>query len=153
MKEFNFYQDQKISLWNRLHFKVKAENYDKALEIVKAIQNEDILCIEDNNIIKFSHSERLDDTEEQLSLKDNNGNPTLELFNNEGELIADNSNDTIQSAEVTALSIEDLEELGFDTTNITTQDLKNIAYKMDLSESFWTELEYRAETYGLKKKE
>ncbi len=152
MNEFNFYQDQKISLWKRLFFKVKAENYDKALEIVKAMKNEDVFCFEDGNIIQFSHAERLDDTEEQLSLKDNNGNPTLELFNEEGNHIADNSNDTIQSVEVTALSVEDLEHLGFDTTNITTQDLKNIAYKMDLSESFWTELEYRTEIYGLKKK-
>ncbi len=151
MKEFDFYQDQKVSLWNRFFFKVKAENYDKAVEIVKGMRNEDIFCVEDNDTIQFSHSKRLDDTEEQLSLKDNNGNPTLELFNEQGNHIADNSNDTIQSVEVTALSVEDLERLGFDTENLTTQDLTNIADKMDLSETFWIELEHRAEKYGLKR--
>lgn len=153
MNTYKFYQDQKISLWKRLFFKVKAENYEKALDIVKDIENEDILCIEDNDIIQFSHAEELDDTEEQLSPKDNNGNSTLELFNEQGNHIADNSNATIESVEVTALSIEDLKQLGFDTSNITTQDLKNIAYKMDLSETFWIELEHRAEKYGLKKNE
>lgn len=150
MKEFDFYQDQKVSLWNRFFFKVKAENYDKAVEIVKSIKNENVLCVEGDDI-KFDYSETLLDTQEQLSLKDNNGNPTLEFFNEQGDHIADNSNDTIQSVEVTALSVEDLEILGFDTENITTQDLKNIAYKMDLSETFWIELEQKAEKYGLKK--
>lgn len=152
MKEFNFYQDQKVSLWNRFFFKVKAENYNKAVEIVKGIQNEDIFCVENDNTIQFSHSKRLDDTEEQLSLKDNNGNPTLELFNEQGEYIADNTNaDPNGSYEVVSISLEDLEELGFDTSEVTHTAMEQLVRKMDISDVYWSNLEYTAEKIGLKK--
>ncbi len=123
MKLYEFYQDQKISLWKRFFFQVKAENYDKAVEKVKSVKNEDILCVEDDD-----------------------------LYNAQGDHIVDNSNDdTVESVEVTSLSVEDLQQLGFDTSKVTTEDLKNIAYKMDLSETFWIVLEHQAERYGLKK--
>lgn len=59
----------------------------------------------------------------------------------------------LKSVSVITLSVEDLQERGYDTKNLTQNDLENIAYKMDLSEEFWNELETRAENYGLTRKQ
>ena len=44
MEKFNFYQDRKVTCWERTHFDVKAESYEEAVAIVKSWQGADVLC-------------------------------------------------------------------------------------------------------------
>lgn len=48
MEAFRFYQDRKVTCWERTHFEVTAENYKEAVALVKSWQGEDVLCFEDN---------------------------------------------------------------------------------------------------------
>lgn len=57
----------------------------------------------------------------------------------------------IKSYEVVSVSLEDLQELGFNTSKVTNSDLQYIARKMDLSEMYWDKLECIAKAIGLKK--
>lgn len=150
MKKFKFYQDQKVTQWERLFFEVKAKNYPQAVQKIKQFRNEDIINFEDDTL-KISHLERVDDTKELMTLSQNDCCSTLELFNEQGEFIADNTNAKPNgSYEVVSVSIEDLQELGFDTSKVTILDLQHIARKMDLSEIYWDRLEYIAKQMGMK---
>lgn len=42
MKEFEFYQDIKVTVWERQHFSVEAESYEQALKIAKEYQRKDV---------------------------------------------------------------------------------------------------------------
>ena len=46
MQNFRFYQDRKVTCWERTRFEVKAENYEEAVSIVKSWQGEDVLFFE-----------------------------------------------------------------------------------------------------------
>ena len=45
MEAFRFYQDRKVTCWERTHFEVTAENYEEAVALVKSWQGEDVLCL------------------------------------------------------------------------------------------------------------
>jgi phosphoribulokinase len=80
MQEFNFYLDQKETLWYRTKFSVEASSIEEAKEI--AIQK----CKEGLT----EYRDYVDDTQEALSVQDNGGKPTEELF-----MIADPTNDIV----------------------------------------------------------
>lgn len=48
METFSFYQDRKVTCWERTRFDIIAESYEEAVALVKSWQGEDILCFEDN---------------------------------------------------------------------------------------------------------
>ena len=48
METFRFYQDRKVTCWERTRFDIIAESYEEAVALVKSWQGEDILCFEDN---------------------------------------------------------------------------------------------------------
>lgn len=48
MKTFDFYQDRKVTCWERTQFSIEAESYKEALEIIKSWEGEDVLCFEDD---------------------------------------------------------------------------------------------------------
>ena len=48
MEAFRFYQDRKVTCWERTHFEVTAENYEEAVALVKSWQGEAALWFEDN---------------------------------------------------------------------------------------------------------
>ena len=51
MKTFDFYQDRKVTCWERTQFSIEAESYKEALEIIKSWEGEDVLCFEDDKQI------------------------------------------------------------------------------------------------------
>ena len=91
MEAFRFYQDRKVTCWERTHFEVTAENYEEAVALVKSWQGEDVLCFEDNEKVIITDGETLYDTSESLSVEENGGKPTIEVF-------ADNGKDIINNA-------------------------------------------------------
>lgn len=90
MTTFNFYQDQKTTVWDRNRFTVEASTYEEAVEKVRSTK--DRLIVEnDGNGITFQSCETLYDTMEHLSPEDNDGCSTLEMFNENGDEIANNA--------------------------------------------------------------
>ena len=85
MKKYKFYQDKKVSVWERSFFSVEAESYDQALGKVENLKLEDI------NEFDIDSSEILFDTMEELEPSENNFAPTIELFNGEDKKIGDNT--------------------------------------------------------------
>ena len=90
MKTFDFYQDRKVTCWERTHFSVKTENYDKALEIIQSWKGEDVLNFSDDTKIIITDGGTLHETSESLLPQDNEGNPTIEVFIHGGEEIVTN---------------------------------------------------------------
>lgn len=90
MKTFDFYQDRKVTCWERTHFSVKTENYDKALEIIQSWKGEDVLNFSDDTKIIITDGGTLHETSEGLLPQDNEGNPTIEVFIHGGEEIVTN---------------------------------------------------------------
>lgn len=90
METFDFYQDRKVSCWERTYFSVTAENYDKALEIIQSWKGEDVLNFSDDTKIIITDGETLFETSESLSPQENGGKPTIEVFTHSGEEIITN---------------------------------------------------------------
>ena len=82
MAEFDFYLDQKHTIWYRNKFTIEAETQDEANEKVAELYKKNELPSDDWDL--------LHDTVELLSVKDNGGEPTEELFTNDGVLIINN---------------------------------------------------------------
>lgn len=91
-EEYSFYQDRKVTCWERTHFTVKAESYEKAVEFLQAHRTDDIIIIEDDDTVRVTDGETLYETSESLSPQDNAGCATIEVFNNSGEEITNNGN-------------------------------------------------------------
>ena len=91
MEAFRFYQDRKVTGWERTHFEVTAENYEKAVALVKSWQGEDVLCFEDDEKVIITDGETLFETSESLSVEENGGKPTIEVFADNGEDIINNT--------------------------------------------------------------
>jgi hypothetical protein len=83
MEEFKFYLDEKKTIWYRGHFTIEAETVEEATKKAE-------MYIKDDTDGDDWDWEQLTDTTESLSLSDNDGYPTRELYNEEGELILDN---------------------------------------------------------------
>jgi hypothetical protein len=89
-QEFDFYIDEKITIWNRLKFSVEAETLEEAKDMAK------FMTTNDREDIDFDDTILLYDTMEVIEPEENNGNSTLELYcqenndNNEDELIYEN---------------------------------------------------------------
>ena len=86
MKTFNFYQDEKVTIWNRTHFTVEAETQEEANQkVLEAIKSGDI------SDFQYTISEYFYDSVEELSVEENYGNSTIEIYNTENELIYQNA--------------------------------------------------------------
>ena len=68
--------DVKVTIWGRLHFTDDAD-MNKVIEVIKNSHSTNDVCDE---IFGFLIYEVLYDTEEELSVNDNGGNPTIEVF-------------------------------------------------------------------------
>jgi gamma-glutamylcysteine synthetase len=84
MEKFNFYLDQKVTTWMRTNFSVEAESSEIARQ--KAID-----FVKEGNALELSWEEVMD-TKEIMSLKDNGGEPTEEIFEEDGDIIYVNKN-------------------------------------------------------------
>lgn len=90
MQEFDFYIDEKVTIWNRLKFSVEAETLDEAKE--KAI----FLATQEREEIDFDDSHFLFDTITELEPEDNLNNSTIELYcKKDDELLYENSDKEI----------------------------------------------------------
>ena len=87
MEAFRFYQDRKVTCWERTHFEVTAENYEEAVALVKSWQGEDVLCFEDDEKVIITDGETLFETSESLSVEENGRKPTIEVFADHGDYI------------------------------------------------------------------
>lgn len=89
-KEFEFYQDVKVTVWVRQTFTIEAESKEKALEMVEKFKKEDIGASDDGHLI--SDTEWLMDTWEDIPVVENGGCATIELYDAETkEMIGDNA--------------------------------------------------------------
>jgi hypothetical protein len=72
MKTFDFYKDEKHTIWVRTNFNVQAESYEQALEKIK-----------ENPIESYENEinwEYLEETLESMDPADNNGEATCEIY-------------------------------------------------------------------------
>lgn len=85
MEEFDFYLDQKVTTWMRTRFSVEGTSRDiarqKAVDFVKG-----------GNTSELPWDEIMD-TKEVMSLKDNGGMSTEEIFEEDGTYVYVNGND------------------------------------------------------------
>lgn len=84
METFDFYLDTKVTGWYRTPFEIEANSLEeaklKAIEFVKSGET------------SYISWEQIDDTVETMSVKDNDGESTNELYTySDGEMIWDNS--------------------------------------------------------------
>lgn len=77
MEEFSFYLDAKVTMWRRKTFTIKAKTINVATKLaIEAIKNEET--------DKYDPwHEEMYETSENMSVEENKGNATLELFDND----------------------------------------------------------------------
>jgi hypothetical protein len=87
MQTFNFYADEKHTIWTRIEFTIKAETYEQALEKIKAVEKDDYSVIYDDEM----DTEYLYETLEEMTPEENKGNATIEIHSEDtNELIYTN---------------------------------------------------------------
>ena len=87
MKTFNFYADEKNTIWIRREFKIEAESYEQALEKIKEVEKDDHSIIYDNEIC----TEYIYETLDEMPPEENNGQATFEIHSEDtNELIYTN---------------------------------------------------------------
>lgn len=74
MKTFDFYKDEKNTVWLRLKFSIEAESYEQALEKIKQIESDPNQSYDDDDW------EYLYETLEGMDPEDNGGEPTFEIY-------------------------------------------------------------------------
>jgi hypothetical protein len=83
METFDFYLDTKVTTWYRTPFEIEAETLEEAKQ--KAID----YVKEDGH--SYHNWELIDDTIQGMSVEENDGESTEELYtNSDGEMIWDN---------------------------------------------------------------
>jgi len=91
MGKYKFYQDRKVASWERDYFSVEADSYEEAVAIVRSWNFEDVSNITDKRLHYDEWSDTLTDSSEYMSPEENNGYPTMEIFNEDGESIMSNA--------------------------------------------------------------
>jgi hypothetical protein len=84
MKEFDFYLDQKHTIWYRNKFTIEADTLEEAK--TKVIE----LCNTDTGNLPSDDWDLLHETVEALSVGDNGGEATEELYTHDGNIIWQN---------------------------------------------------------------
>lgn len=96
MGKYKFYQDRKVTSWERDYFSVEADSYEEAVAIVRSWNYEDVSNVSDSRLF-YDEWFALPDTSEPLLPEENGGCPTMEIFNKDGESIITNVSETLQS--------------------------------------------------------
>jgi hypothetical protein len=84
MKEFDFYLDQKHTIWYRNKFTIEANTLEEAK--AKVIE----VCNTDTGNLPSDDWDLLHETVEALSVGDNGGEATEELYTHDGNIIWQN---------------------------------------------------------------
>lgn len=91
MKKFEFYQDEKCTVWLRTKFYVEAENKEEAQRIVKqACDDARIPCDVLDEIGNVIGSEYLFDTTEGMDVSENDGFATIMICDTHEKVIGGN---------------------------------------------------------------
>jgi hypothetical protein len=86
MKTFDFYRDEKQTIWVRTRFDIQAESYEEALEKIKEIEADKSESYENTHYWEF-----LEETLEEITPEENKGEATLEIHSEDtNELIYTN---------------------------------------------------------------
>ena len=81
MERFEFYQDEKMTIWHRTKFYVEAENEEQAAEIVrKACEDALIKCDVVDELGRVYDDEYLYETAEPMTVEENEGCATIEVL-------------------------------------------------------------------------
>lgn len=89
-REFDFYQDVKVTVWARQKFTIEAESKEEALNMVESYKTKDIGASDDSCLIW--DTEWMTETWEDISPEENGGCATIELYDAETkEKLGDNS--------------------------------------------------------------
>lgn len=96
MGKYKFYQDRKVTSWERDYFSVEADSYEEAVAIVRSWECEDVSDIIDNRL-HYDKWFALPDTSEYLLPEENNGQPTMEIYDQAGVSIITNAPEPTQS--------------------------------------------------------
>jgi hypothetical protein len=80
MKTFDFYRDEKNTIWLRLKFSIEAESYVQALEKIKQIEKDPRQSYEN----EIGH-EYLYETLEGMDPEDNDGQSTCEIYSEDND--------------------------------------------------------------------
>lgn len=91
-KEYDFYADEKKTIWYRVNFSIRAQSEEEAMHLAKQMFDKDDYGGSDYDW------EQITDTVESMSVVDNDGWPTRELYSYpegypEGMMIKDNLNE------------------------------------------------------------
>ena len=85
MEKFNFYLDQKVTTWMRTEFSVEGESREVARQMA-------VDFVKEGNTSELPWEEVMD-TKELMSLKDNDGMSTEEIFEEDGTYVYVNGRD------------------------------------------------------------
>lgn len=91
MEEFDFYQDMKITCWERACFTIKAQTYEDAVKMIASWKGKDVLGFVDDKTVIFNSNETLYDTSELVHVQNNDGQPTIEIYDCKDNLLSDNT--------------------------------------------------------------
>ena len=83
MGTFNFSLQQKVTTWMETEYEIEADNYEEAKKKAIEFHNE-------GNTGSIGWEELMD-VQEPMTLDDNGGEPTEEIFDDEGNCIWDNT--------------------------------------------------------------
>ena len=89
MEKYKFYQDRKVTSWERDYFSVEADSYEEAVNIIRSWGCDKRLF--------YDEWFALPETSERLLPEENGGCPTMEIFNQSGVSIMTNVPDVTQS--------------------------------------------------------
>ncbi len=92
METFRFYQDCKVTCWERDHFTVEAESYEEAVAVVRSWKCEDVTNIIDPRL-HWESREVLKDTSERMFPHENDGYPTMEVYNSDDMVVINDAPD------------------------------------------------------------
>ena len=89
-KEFEFYQDVKVTVWARQKFTIEAESKEEAMKMVEKFKSEDIGTSDDSHLIW--DTEWMTETWEDIPVEENGGCATIELYGADTKvMIGDNA--------------------------------------------------------------
>ena len=89
MEKFEFYQDVKVTAFERDYFTVEAETYEEAEAIIRSWNNKDVFDVKDPRLC-LGYAVTIKDTTEHMTPEENGGCSTLMICNDRDEIIAEN---------------------------------------------------------------
>lgn len=89
MARFNFYQDRKVTSWERDTFSVEADNYRAAVNIIQSWQGQDISVVSDERV-EIEECRSLWEASENILPEENDGKATLIVYDDYDAVVMSN---------------------------------------------------------------